>query len=128
MIRKATLEDSQFFIDLRNQPASRKYSLDQKEINLIDHENWYPNHYHDFGVICEGENPVGYLRLDPYKMISVCIQKNHWNKGHAFKTVSSLENQKMIAIIHKDNLASRRVFEKSGFYFLNDNFLTCVRS
>ncbi len=124
----ATVNDSDFIYSLQTN-NNRKYFVNPAVPSKDKHHNWYmeaidsPNTV-IFIVNFEDRNKVGMLRLDGLELgneleLSVIIMKRHSGKGYARfavqKLLDLLINRDIKSVIHRENIASKKLFEKIGF-------------
>ena len=131
-LRKATFPDIEFLWYLRNQPDVYKYSRNNKPVKWKGHISWIlpiilgiANK--DLFVIKNVQTPIGQIRLDfknPKKAeISISILKKFRDKDFATRAlnlaIEEIKKQKkvnlLIAVTHKENIPSQRLFEKLNF-------------
>lgn len=130
-LTKADFSDIPFLWYLHNQPESREWSKHTEKISWDEHINWIMpilmgiENRHIFIIKCH-ELPVGQLRLDVQggseAVISIAVAKEHWGKGLASRALALAQDKarelainRIIAHIHKQNTASRHLFEKMNF-------------
>ena len=69
--RRALLRDIDIIYYWRNDPLSRKFSLNNKAIKRTTHEKWFKSNYkkkHNFYFTClKGKNEVGFIRYEKKK-------------------------------------------------------------
>ena len=134
IVRKTGIEDAKRIWEIRNHPASRQESLNQKEISLNDHFDWFKNKYFENHnnacfVLEHQEMIVGYCRLDSDNnsyIVSIAIDPDYHGQGLGTillsKSLRQLNTDKIVlATVRKDNLASLRIFEKNGFIPVKDD-------
>jgi len=137
-LRKANMSDAEFLFELRNDPEAFKYYRNPKKIEWEGHVEWLKNVIEGktnkelYVIEAEGER-AGQIRFDHGNEgaeIGISLSKYFRGKG-----LGSLSLEKGIgfmkgkvkyltAEIHKDNLASMKLFERFGFQFKEqkDNF------
>ena len=133
-----TINDAQLLFEWANDSLTRQNSFNSDPIEWNNHVAWlnrmlvrsntniYLIHLHN--------EPVGVVRFDSDEdvIIGVTVAPNKRGKGLGAKIIKSAcnrfwgnNNQNILACIKKDNVASRKVFEKAGFVFykeqLNNN-------
>ncbi len=137
-IRKANFNDIEFLWYLRNQPGTYKYSRQKQAVSWKEHVKWI------MPILLEASNknifiiknlktPIGQIRLDWMNNkeveISISILKEFQGKGLASKSldlaIRQVKKEKkissLIATVHKENLASRKLFEKLNFQLKEKN-------
>ena len=128
-LRKINFSDIEFLRCLRNQPDVYKYSRNSWPISWQEHIKWISPIISGTGnkelfVIKNLKTPIGQVRFDFQNNgeaeVSISILKEFWGRGFAARALSlALKKQKkakkIIAEIHKDNIASIKLFEKLNF-------------
>lgn len=129
IIRKATLEDAKWILDIRNHQDIRKLSLHDKNIiEFENHINWFEkkiNNDKDLFYVIENKNIIEwYCRLDFLEknkyLISIAINPNTlskwlWSKL-LLEVLNNLNNwDNIIAEILEENQISQKFFNKFGF-------------
>ena len=130
-LKKAIAGDADFLLDLRNQPDVFRYSRQNRPVSAKEHAEWFAaaissqSGKNIFIVLNEGK-PAGQIRFDLNGRdaeISISIKKEIRGKGAARQALAEIikiirEEKKadtITAQIHKDNAASKKLFEGSGF-------------
>lgn len=129
-LRPVEKEDYETILEWRNDPDVRINSLTQHVIS-IDENTLYWNEFLDnrknyASVIVYDAEDIGILKLkyldDTTSEVDIFLSKNYRNKGLGPQILMiAKENgiekgiKKLVAKIKYDNMASRKVFEKSGF-------------
>lgn len=123
--------ESLFLINLRNQKYVRFNSINSKIISQKKHELWYKeflqNKNNKLFLIKYYKKNIGYIRIEKKEkeyQTSWAILKKYSGKGitaRSLKKVTNNKKNKYTAIINKNNLASIKVAEKSGFNFCSSN-------
>lgn len=113
-----------------NDPECRKNSLQTHKITYEEHCAWFKNKMEDkncYMYIAQIEDqPVGQIRVDVQDnegRISYSVAKEHRGKGIGREMLSLIEKQnevcnmvaRFVATVKKDNIGSRRCFEKLGY-------------
>lgn len=133
--RMARLSDADFILDLRNEPVSRKYSRQEKEIPQEEHYFWFRSRLLNLDrepiyIFSEAGLDFGYSRLDEINAlegqfeISLVVDLKMQGRGFGANlidlTISTAAKQmtilKIIAFVNFENLPSLRVFQKTGFF------------
>jgi UDP-2,4-diacetamido-2,4,6-trideoxy-beta-L-altropyranose hydrolase len=133
VLRKAYLEDCRAVYDLRIDEDVRKASVDPSFFSYSSHETW-------FTKSLSAENRRIYVAVDACKIIqgvvrydisgeeaeiSIFVSKYAWGKGVGSFCLTNGENalkaempliKRFTAVVLPHNLASKRLFEKNGFY------------
>ncbi len=130
-LRKFNLDESVFLNKLRNKKYVRENSINSKEIPLKQHHLWFRkfliNKNNKFYLIKYYKRNIGYIKIESKTkkfIVSWAILDQFRGKGITARFLKKLTNNKKnkyIAIIKKNNLASMKVAEKSGFKFNSSN-------
>ena len=131
-IRKALISDAKLLFDWVNESNVRRNAINTNPIKWDDHLAWFQNKLqtqNSFVFIAEVNNqPIGQIRFDFENnkfLIDYSIAKNERGNGYGYtivkeginylkKNISTLGTY--IAWVKSENTASKRVFEKLGFY------------
>ena len=126
-LRKFNLDESIFLNKLRNKKYVRENSINSKKIPLKKHHLWFRkfliNKKNKFYLIKYYKKNIGYIKIEHNKkkfFVSWAILDQFRGKGitaRFLKKVTNNKKNKHVAIIKKNNLASMKVAEKSGFKF-----------
>lgn len=132
----AKKEDMMITFEWASNPYLRKYSPNSDSIPLQTHQNWFQKKLQDptcrFFIVKVDGKPAGTCRLDfvnSYAIaeISYLLDPEYHGKGLGLKTIEELVKKakfelsseipeiKLIAKVHKKNVASLLIFEKAGF-------------
>lgn len=131
-LRLATAHDSKVIFDWRNAASVRQHAFNSQLISWQDHVAWYQKKMADpltrLWIIEDASNkPVGQVRLDAdgegKAVITISIDDANQGKGYgqqALRLACTRYSQEhprveIQAFVKKGNIASLRVFEKSGF-------------
>lgn len=136
-LRTATPEDFDFVLDLRNYPESIKYFRRQRQLSREEYA-------HEWGaafegthalrkvyIVCDtGNQRVGALLFElvpEHREAEVSVYIDRSQHGKGFGTRALQEGcacafreyglDRITAVVHRENIASRRAFEKAGFTF-----------
>lgn len=136
-LRKATEQDSDFLLALRNDDAVRQNSFHKEVISREDHELWLrhvlanPGRTLWIAENAEDGTPVGQVRLDDegdagYEIsysVAPAFRGQHVGSiliGILMQTLTSSDGDvRVFARVLPDNFASQRIFVHNGF--------TCIR-
>lgn len=130
-MRPATIDDSAFLFDLRNQEGTRKFSRNQEPLDIEQHLSWLSRNLrstdsHLFIFTFKNE-PVGVTRLDELSpgVMEISINLTTLNQGRGFgrqmikKTTDfcfeSTNSSTIRAVIHGSNIVSTKLFCSLGF-------------
>ena len=139
-LRKITVDDAPFMLDLLNQPSFIQFIGDRGVRTLDDARNIITKRYIDayerlgFGIyltlLKEGQVPIGICGLvkrDGLDDVDVgyAFLPQYWSKGYASESVSAvlgyarntLGIRRVLGITTPDNIGSIRVLEKAGLKF-----------
>lgn len=137
-LRNATLDDSSLLLAWRNSPDARKFSSSTEEISLKSHKAWLNRRiarlYNEpFWIIELSHQPVGFIRLDLKRfsdstfVISILIDNDFRGAGIGQAALKLMQDSlggsgrfRVLAKVHKNNAASKSLFEKSGFTISQD--------
>lgn len=127
-------KDSELLLKWRNDPDTRKNSINTAEVSPEDHARWFRNMMINrpqelLIATIEGE-AVGSLRFDWDEKhdsceISFTVAPEHRGKGIGFAMVENfihdMENVRLVAKVKASNPASKRIFEKLGFHTIGND-------
>jgi UDP-2,4-diacetamido-2,4,6-trideoxy-beta-L-altropyranose hydrolase len=126
-LRLATMDDAGLMLKWQSAPGIRAHSRNPEAPETAEHARWMQNKLADpcciFHVILHGGRPVGVLRLDrqadgAYEIsILVAAEAQDKNIGGAALDLAKrlLPDAVIRAVIHADNAASIRMFERAGY-------------
>lgn len=120
--RPVTMEDADMLLQWKNQAATRKYSIVTHDfIKRESHIKWLEQKLAstttDFLIVLLGGVPIGDVRIewDQPPDISLRITEECWSKGIGTQIIKDHSAPGMTAKIVEGNLASMRVFIRSGY-------------
>jgi len=133
-LRESCVADSAMILEWRNSIEARRFSRNQSVISPQDHESWFKAQIDAFSqsffwISMLDDIPFGYVRFDssssPDKIfeVSIFVSPSFRNLGMGKKTLD-IALQKLgqnfprctvIATVHKDNIASKKLFVDSNF-------------
>ncbi len=139
-LRKLTMEDAKFMLDLLNQPSFIQFIGDRKVRTLEDARAYILNgavksyELHGFGLyltaLKDSGVPIGICGLVkrdalPDADIGFAFLPLFWLQGYAFESASAVMNYgknvlglpRIVGITSPDNIGSIRVLEKIGLRF-----------
>jgi len=134
-VRLAAIRDAERIWEIRNSPAARLNSLNQQEIPLAMHIEWFKNKYFSGDkniclVLEAGGVVVGYCRFDwqanqAKYLVSVAIDNEAQGRGYGSFLLSEAladfkKNVEIEAVIKKTNEASKKLFAKNGFEIVSE--------
>lgn len=140
ILRKLSVDDAEFILDLLNQPSFIHYIGDRGVRTLEDAKRYIlagaVTSYERFGFglyltqLAEGQIPIGICGLvkrDSLKDADVgfAFLPQYWSKGYALESATAvlgyarntLGLKRILGITTPDNLGSIRVLEKAGLKF-----------
>jgi [ribosomal protein S5]-alanine N-acetyltransferase len=140
VLRRLTLDDAGFMLELLNAPAFLRFIGDKGVRNLEDARNYLRTGPLDmysrlgFGLFCvelkDSGEPIGtcgLLKRDilPDVDVGYAFLPAYWGKGYAFEAASAVLSyghhshglQRIVAIVSPANGSSVRVLEKAGLKF-----------
>jgi len=119
---------------LRNEPLTRKMSLNSEPISWEEHNNWLKKNLNNKDMIIYvaeiDKNSLGYLRFEKKiseqetYFVSISISSKYHGSGYGtyllhngiIKFFEEKKNiNKLIAVIKKDNLKSKKLFLRQNF-------------
>ena len=136
-IRLANQTDIDDVLAWRNDPLSRSMFRSKGLVALEEHRKWFlaslaePSRVLYIGL--EGEQKIGICRFDydnaaDSAEVSINMNPQERGKGYAVpflrKAIEAYAREsdcELIAQIFKENLVSRKVFERCGFEFVDDD-------
>ena len=119
--------DCQYLYDLQATPGVRKFSKVPKIPEYTEHKLWFEQSIESSDkamfIIMENLNRLGMLRLDSILKdqfeVSIIVDPKYSGKGIAQRAIQKLveliPGRIIKAIVHANNIASQKVFEKTGF-------------
>jgi UDP-2,4-diacetamido-2,4,6-trideoxy-beta-L-altropyranose hydrolase len=134
-LRLATMADAPLTLKWQSTPGIRAYSRNPDAPEPAEHTRWMQNKLADprciFHIILYAERPVGVLRLDwqaagAYEIsILVAAEAHGKNIGRAaLELIRQLLPDAVIrAVIHADNVASIRMFERAGYCRVGEDWI-----
>jgi len=135
--RFADEQDLEDLFEWRNQPSTRKYSFQTDEITIDQHKAWFERSLKNpkrniFIALTEKNEKIGQVRFDRDGLeaeVSIGLAERFMGKGYGTQMLTeacelyfnNYEVDIIIAKIKKENSASVRAFEKSGFSHHSDH-------
>jgi len=138
---KATNHDAEFLFHLRNEPEARAQSIHSEEVGWEEHCQWLKGTIQNpdrLLFIAQGDledEKYGQVRFDVSQdnaVISIAIAPEFRGRGLGREIIvqgirefsrQHREVNTIIAYIKPSNTASKKVFEKSGFKYLETSIL-----
>ncbi len=138
--RRAEIKDLQLYFDWANETGVRQQSLNQTSIAIEDHSNWFRNKLQNENSILYlfymGQEAVGQVRFeieDATAIINYSLDVNMRGKGLgkrmlklAMQTImkeSIGEINAFSGVVKKDNIPSRKIFEKLEFIISQEKLI-----
>ena len=133
-IRKANVKDTQLIYEWQSAPSTRKYCRNPQIPSLSEYKKWMKDVISDLNrelmVLTASEGPVGLVRMDKLDSgvadyeISILISPEQYQKGYGKKALSLARDEwpdyRLFAEIHKENIASIKLFQSSGYKQLTE--------
>jgi L-amino acid N-acyltransferase YncA len=135
------IADNKDLLDLflwRNDPISRKMSINDDIVNLDEHKKWYNNSLRSpFRKIYIGtlkKKKVGMCRFDSNKSmtsaeVSINLNPAMRDKNLSYDLLSNSikifkknNESKLTAIIKKENKSSLKIFKKCSFFIVKERY------
>jgi RimJ/RimL family protein N-acetyltransferase len=139
MMRQLLQSDEQIVLEWRNHEITRQFSRNQALITVKEHRQWILSRCRpqvskslDF-IFLDGEKPIGLCRIDQIDLkipeISILLNPSVWGMGYgnSILGMSLQESSRLLeisgyfAIIHRKNIASKKLFIKHGFTEISRN-------
>lgn len=140
IIKTAQIEDMKDVFDLANDDLVRQNSFIQDKITWEGHQAWYKNKINDencsFYLMKDTTNKlIAQVRFDKDKgnqnegEVSISVSPKFRGKGYGVKVlkacsdkiISEQKIKSIIAYVKPANIASRKIFEKSGYILKEEN-------
>ena len=131
-LRVTELKDINTYFNWANDDSVRKLSFNSEKISFQEHVNWFTDHLKDkncFMFIFSTNTDIGQVRIQKISnkdaIINISLDKNFRGKGYGVQMLKmtielfrkSFPKIIINAYIKIENVASKGVFEKSGFTF-----------
>lgn len=140
ILRKLSVDDAEFILDLVNQPSFIQFIGDRGVRSVEDAKNYilkgpvssYERHGYGLylALLKDGQVPIGMcglVRRDTLEDVDIgyAFLPQYWSKGYAFEAASAVMDyakntlglKRMLGISTPDNHGSIRVLEKIGLKF-----------
>lgn len=125
----------------RNQTTTRAHSLSSDDIPFADHAAWWTNREQPGRLlliaVTKGGRSVGQIRFDriteeggtPASVVSIGLAPEFLGRGYGRRCLAeaiahrerSCGREALLADIHRENVASTRIFEQCGFVFSGEH-------
>ena len=138
-MRQLLLSDEQVVLEWRNHETTRQFSRNQALLTAEEHRQWIlsrcePQISKSLDLFfLHGEKPVGLCRIDQIDLqtpeISILVDPSAGGMGYGTSILGmslqessrTLEINGYLAIIHRKNIASKKLFVKHGFIEISSN-------
>ncbi len=132
-ITPVSREDSRRILEIRNQPAARRYSNDSEEISFENHQSWFQKKYFGDGCLnhclilrLRSGEAIGYCRFDRCSessrdyTISIALDEKYHHQGVGSWFLKEVLEKfappgEIFAEIDKRNITSVKLFQKNNF-------------
>lgn len=121
-IRLATDTDRDFVLTIKNDPVAVKYSTTKQPVTELEHLEWWGT-TKDMRWILEGPvGKMGYLRIAPSGVISICVSPEHRGKRYGNLLVRyattfgrGMGHYRLTAFVDLENIPSWKAFRREGY-------------
>lgn len=130
-LSRVRITDATLLFAWQQHPSTRVYSRVRDAPTWEDHLIWLSSYLQReevyFFLICNGEHPVGFLRLDRVLgdlEVSIAIAPGLRQRGFAYEALCLIKDytpERLLAYIKPDNEASLALFKKAGFRPMRDH-------
>jgi len=140
LLREATFNDWKILLEWRNNPDTRKNSLNNEVIDIDTHKKWLKkvlsNKNIKLFIVIESDIPVGTVRADydeesnSFKL-SWTVAPDYRGKGLGKRMVKLLVdklNSKVKAEIKKENISSLKIAQYAGLHIYKEKNGICYLS
>jgi len=129
-LRRAGPGDAARLLEWRNDADVIRFSMTGRPVDAADHAAWFASALARPGVRLwiaeEGGTPVGQVRIDVKDgtgTVSIAVAPSHRGRGIGTSMLGAMVAEveagsgvrTLRAVVHRDNIASRRAFERQGF-------------
>lgn len=124
-LRPATPQDADRLLDWRNDPGTRRWSVSREPVAPEVHRRWLAGALATRALLIAEERgvPVGVVRFDPGEPgeaeVSITVAPGARGRGLARPVLEAAHDEapgvRLLARIHRDNTASRRLFTAAGY-------------
>jgi UDP-2,4-diacetamido-2,4,6-trideoxy-beta-L-altropyranose hydrolase len=125
-------QDASILLAWRNDPETRRNSINTGEISWKEHVRWFEevmHHHHEQISIAELDSiPVGVIRFSWNEHNNSCdvsftVASEYRGRGVGLRMVQQaiegLRSTRILARVKSSNFASRRIFERLGFIVID---------
>jgi ribosomal protein S18 acetylase RimI-like enzyme len=129
-LKEASVEDSKYLFDLRNDIGVRESAKNSEVISFETHEKWFAKKLSDsmskIYIVWWQDVKAGQVRIDADQTLTIAVDVNMRGKGLGAlmlkaaveKYQKEVANKPIFADIKDHNKNSISIFEKAGFKFL----------
>jgi spore coat polysaccharide biosynthesis predicted glycosyltransferase SpsG/RimJ/RimL family protein N-acetyltransferase len=124
-VRRATAADSDLLLAWRNDPLTRRWSVTTDPVPVDDHRRWLAKALTDRVLLVAEEHgtPIGTVRFDPRgpgeAEVSITLAPAARGRALAGPVLGAAHDElpgvRVVARVHRDNHASRRLFAAAGY-------------
>jgi RimJ/RimL family protein N-acetyltransferase len=130
VVKNVSIRDIDDIFEWRNDPISRKFSLNTKPISKSTHVKWFKeslqNKRNNYFICYKNKNKIGFVKYENDKknncFVSINLNPKFRGKGLSSKILISTLKQKelkkqntVFAKIKKNNTKSLKSFKKAGY-------------
>ena len=129
-LRRATINDSEVLFAWQTHSNTRQHFHTPQAPTQVEHDAWCHQIFNNstiiFNIIEHQGIPAGMIRLDStdnpnHYSVSILVSPNKQNQGIGSKALKLIRdlvpNSTLIAEVNPENIASQKMFEKSGYKF-----------
>lgn len=125
-IRKASITDAHFLLQLRNEPENRQFFFNSEVVRLDEHLLWLnkvlSNSEEFLFIAILGETCVGQIYINCRRRVGISLAIKFKGKGLGFKLIQLASGEylkinpgDLFAEIKLNNIASVKSFKKAGY-------------
>ena len=128
VLRLATSGDQARLLEWRNEPEAVRFSSSGRPVDAPEHAKWLAARLAGPGsrlwVAEEAGEPVGQVLDRDAGTVSISVSPAHRGRGVGSRMLQALivemeqdaEVRNLLALVHSENIASLRAFERVGFH------------
>lgn len=138
-IRDATINDAEILFEWANDQNTRQNSFNPETIEWNNHISWLRKKLIDpltkIYILYHQHKQIATVRFDTNKntIIGITVAPSHRGLGLGSEILKIAinnfwinNNSEIFAYIKKENIASKRIFEKAGFRFFKEDITNCI--
>lgn len=115
IIRKLTINDLSFLLEVRNDETTRKFLENDSVFTYEECKDWFETNKPEWFIIEENNNLIGYIRTNKDE-IGCDIHPNFRRKGYAKKAYKKfLKNKKYASLWVFDDNFAKNLYASLGF-------------